>query len=305
MTNDNIKEIKQRLKIFHKNLSIKSPNRNFARENFLETIKLPETYAKFARAISFRKIGPKPNHVTEHLKKRGYTDEDLKECLSLSAMSAVCLTEEEYKRVQQFRRDCPFPEKAFKILTEKDYKNYRDGIYTSIIGFWADAAHYKSAMTEEMIYGLFRLDFPNSEFNANAEKIYAMRFSPKDVLEQAQIPFTNRIKIDSKGNVSNNTPGNPYTGGGCTATREPILVPEYKATTRHSIPFIEEQTCIGYFDKTGTFHEEYMFYQGKWIDMKQYETRKEIDKLIDVLEQRSTQLQSKAPTKPSREALDR
>ncbi len=308
LSKEDLKEIDNRLDLFHKQLLKISPSREFAQDHFVENVRNPETYAKIARSIEFRKIGPKPNHVTEHLKKRGYTDENLKDFMSLSAMSAVCLTNEEYKRIQQYRRDCPFPDKAYKILTQNDYANYVNGEYKSIIGFWADAAHYEGVTTEKMIYDLLRLDYPDSEFNANAEKIYVMRFSPQVALEQAQIPFMNRIKIiNDKGDLFNNVPGNPLTGHGNVATRENTLIPEYKATTRQPIPFIEEQTCIGYFDKTGKFHEEYMFYQGKWVDMKQYENHKEIQKLINVLEHRSADLmaKAKAPNKPSREALDR
>ncbi|MXQ55316.1 hypothetical protein [Shimazuella alba] len=294
------KEIAQRLEIFFTRLASKASNWKMARRAFSNEIFIPETYFKFARSFAFRKSGPLPNHVTEHLHKRGYTDQDLKECIGLAAIPAVCMTDDEFQRVKKFRLECPVPEVGFRIMRVEDRDRYLTGEFHSICGFWTDHMHYDGAASDKLIYDLLRLDYPKSDYRAHEKKFYAIRFALKHAPLKGQIPFMNRIKINEYGEISShNTPGNPLTANGFTATREPLLVPEYKATAFQPIPLIEEQTCLGYLDKHGKFHEEFMFYKGKWIIKKQYEKQKESEKSISVLKVRI----SDPPKRPHENSL--
>lgn len=132
-----------------------------------------------------------------------------------------------------------------------------------------------------------------------------IRFSTIDLQAGKHDSFTNQIKVMmEKGGFSTNNLNNPLTNG-FTAAREPLLIPEFHAYFSRSIPLVEEKTCIGYMDKNGAFHEQYMFHKGKWADFKQYESHKEIEKLISSIEKGVSQKSPEKSMGNSEQNMDR
>lgn len=303
LNTEDIKEIRLRLKLFYKKSALTSSSLEQAQINYLKVIQLPETHFKFARSFEFRQTGPLPNHVTNHLKQLGYTDQNLKEVMALTALPSVCLRDQEFNQIWKVRMDCPMPQAAYRIIQPEDVNRYVSGEFNSISGFWTNAIHSQQESPRRLIYDLLNIDHPESKHNANEDKLYMIRFSPIDLQTATHDSFANQIKgFMEKGGFSTNTFHNLMTNG-FTAAREPLLIPEFY--TRRSIPLIEEKTCIGYLDKNGAFHEQYMFHKGKWVNFKQYESHKEIEKLISTIEKGFTQKSPEKSMGHSEQNLDR
>lgn len=62
--------------------------------------------------------------MTKHLKQLGYTDQNLKEVMALTALPSVCLRDQELNQIWKMRLDCPMPQAAYWVIQPENVNRY-------------------------------------------------------------------------------------------------------------------------------------------------------------------------------------
>ena len=163
------------------------------------------------------------DNINDILPRVGLTKDEFN---SLRLKDISTLSDQEKKLMRVIRENISNPTSDTmlqKVIPYQDIEKYMNGSYNKVGGFVTKAEDVSHLKTYDEIYDAFRLDYPDTAFNPNADTALGVIRYKTEQASKIEIAFGKEMGGTAIGDP-------PFTGNGFTKATNGEIIPEYRFT---------------------------------------------------------------------------